>query len=106
MSTITKADIRYQLERSGKFDFLEANQVVDLFFQIQADTLANHNKVKLPSIGTFSIVEKKARLGRNPKTGEDAAIPKHFTIIFRSGPKLRKKLIEKSAYIIEKITDG
>ena len=46
----------------------------------------------LPHFGNFEILQKKARPGRNPKTGEDVIISARKVVTFRAGNKLRKKI--------------
>jgi len=48
-----------------------------------SDTLVSGEMVKISSFGTFSLRDKKARVGRNPKTGEEAAIVPRRVLTFR-----------------------
>ena len=49
-------------------------------------------EVKLSGFGNFELLDKKARPGRNPKTGEDVTISARRVVTFRAGNKLRKKI--------------
>ena len=52
--------------------------------------LSKGNDVKLSSFGTFSLRDKKARSGRNPKTGVEAVISSRRVISFKPSQTMRK----------------
>ena len=54
--------------------------------------LARGNDVKLSSFGTFSLRDKKARSGRNPKTGVEAVITSRRVISFKPSQTMRKTI--------------
>ena len=54
-----------------------------------SDTLVSGEMVKISSFGTFSLRDKKARVGRNPKTGEEVMISARKVVTFKAGPKLK-----------------
>ena len=51
-----------------------SSKIVDNFFEIMATELIRSNKVKISSFGTFKVMSKKERIGRNPKTKIEAKI--------------------------------
>ena len=65
--------------------------IEDFFDEIKA-SLINNEEVKLSGFGNFELIDKKARPGRNPKTGEDVTISARRVVTFRAGNKLRKKI--------------
>jgi len=56
------------------------------------DALSNGGKVTLVGFGTFQVIEKKSRKGRNPQTGEELQIPAKKVPKFRAGKGLREKV--------------
>ncbi len=90
--TITKADIVEHLHDELGLTKSECKQLVEDFFQEIRDTLTNNEEVKLSGFGNFELIDKKARPGRNPKTGEDAIISARRVVTFRAGNKLRQKM--------------
>ena len=62
------------------------------FFEEIKTALINNEEVKLSGFGNFELIDKKARPGRNPKTGEDVTISARRVVTFRAGNKLRKKI--------------
>ena len=67
-------------------------EVVDAFFEEICNTLVRGESVKISSFGSFLIRHKKERLGRNPKTGEDAKISERRVITFRASQNLKSRV--------------
>jgi DNA-binding protein HU-beta len=66
--------------------------VVDAFIETVGDALSKGNKVTLVGFGTFQVMERKARRGRNPQTGEELQIPAKKVPKFVPGKSLREKV--------------
>ena len=90
--TITKADIIDHLHDELGLSKSECKQIVEDFFQEIRDSLVNNEAVKLSGFGNFELIDKKARPGRNPKTGENVTIKARRVVSFRAGKKLRKRI--------------
>ena len=65
---------------------------VDDFFELLADELIKKNKVKISSFGTFKIINKKERIGRNPKTKVEAKISSRKVATFKPSLIIKEKL--------------
>lgn len=61
----------------------EAATAIEIFLNMIKTTLKKRDKVYLSGFGTFSIVRRKARIGRNPKTGQAVKIAAKFTPKFK-----------------------
>ena len=61
----------------------QAAMAVEIFLGTIKRTLKKRDKVYLSGFGTFSIIKRKARTGRNPKTGEAVKIAAKFTPKFK-----------------------
>jgi DNA-binding protein HU-beta len=61
----------------------EAAEAIDIFLNTIKKTLKKRDKIFISGFGTFSIVKRKARKGRNPKTGESIKIATKFTPKFK-----------------------
>ena len=90
--TITKADIVEHLHDELGLNKSECKQLVEDFFQEIRDSLINNEAVKLSGFGNFELIDKMARPGRNPKTGEDVTIKARRVVTFRAGNHLRQKI--------------
>ncbi len=67
-------------------------EMLDGILRVIPKTLKDGDKVSLVGFGTFSLAERKARNGRNPKTGKIITIPAHKTIKFRAGKGLKDQI--------------
>ena len=70
----TRKDISNKIYKNLGFSKNISSQIVDNFFEILISDILKSNKTKISSFGTFSILDKKQRIGRNPKTKVDAVI--------------------------------
>ena len=59
-------------------------------------SLINGDDVKISSFGTFIVREKKERIGRNPKTGEEVPITARSVVTFRASNVLKSKVNTKN----------
>ena len=64
--------------------------LLDDFFDILLEQLIQNNKVKISGFGTFYLRIKQERIGRNPKTNEEAIINKRNVITFKASKELKK----------------
>ena len=74
----------------------ESSNLVDTVFNEILRTLTSGNDVKISSFGTFIVRSKKARIGRNPKTGEEVPISARHVVTFRASNVLKSKVDSKN----------
>ena len=91
-NTLTRADLAELIYSEVGISKTEASEIVDQFFEEIITDLTEGNSVKLTSFGTFSIRNKKERIGRNPKTKEEAIIDARRVISFRASKELKKRI--------------
>ena len=70
----------------------ETQKVIDAIIGTIGDTLAAGEKVTLVGFGTFQVMNRKARVGRNPQTGATIQIPAKKVPKFVPGKVLREKV--------------
>ena len=87
---MTKAEIVSIVSDKCSFLRQESVQIVDQVFQILKETLEKGEKVKISGFGNFSTREKRARKGRNPKTGVNLTIFARRVLTFKPSAILRK----------------
>ena len=92
MTTITRADLATNIQQTAGLTGAESYKIVDMFFSEIADSLIRGEEVKISGLGTFKILCKKERMGRNPKTGEPAVISARRVVSFRPSTEFRKKV--------------
>ena len=69
----------------------ECAALVDTFFDTIRSTLAAGENVKLSSFGNFTLRDKRARPGRNPKNREPVEIAARRVVTFRASPKMKDR---------------
>ncbi|MBU2762375.1 integration host factor subunit alpha [Acidithiobacillus caldus] len=87
--TVTKLDLTNHLYDTIGFKKAEAAELVDLFFDTIRETLARGEEVKLSGFGNFTLRDKRARPGRNPRTRELVEISARRVVTFRASPVLK-----------------
>jgi len=96
MSVLTKARLVVTIEEEVGLDASLSNVLVDAFFDEIRELLQKDNKVILSGLGKFSVRQKEAREGRNPKTGEKVMVPSRKVVHFQTSASLRKLLNQLS----------
>jgi integration host factor subunit alpha len=89
---MTKADIVDSLYEKVGFSKKEAADLVELVFDTIKNTLANGQKIKISGFGNFVVREKRARVGRNPQTGQSIEISARRVLTFRPSQVLRAEV--------------
>ena len=92
--TITRADLADAVYRDIGFSHAESSELIDSFFEEISNALAEGDSVKLSSFGTFSVRQKKARMGRNPKTKEEIPITSRKVVSFHASNVLTGSINE------------
>jgi len=92
MTTLTKAEIVTVVCEAVDLQLHHAKEIVDVFFEEMRTTLERGEEIKLSGFGNFELHDKRARPGRNPKTGLSVAITPRRVVTFNAGQKLRKSV--------------
>jgi integration host factor subunit alpha len=92
--TFVKADMAEEIVRKVKLTKQVAKELVEQLFEEIRARLEAGEPVKISKFGNFDLRDKKARPGRNPKTGEEKVIHARRVVTFRGGQKL-KALVEQ-----------
>ncbi len=95
--TITRAELTNAVYQELGVSLSDASTMVDAFFDEITDVLARHESVKLSSFGTFNLRHKKARIGRNPKTGVEVVITPRTVLSFNPSNLLKQRVNQKSS---------
>lgn len=88
--TITRADLGNAVYREIGLSLSESMTLVDAVFEEVCAALEKGDNVKLSSFGTFSLRKKKARVGRNPKTGVEVEITPRTVLTFNPSNILKE----------------
>ena len=79
-------------EIAGEVGLTKTNvsRVINAIIEVISDALFDGDKVVLVGFGTFRVRERKARRGRNPRTGEEIQIPAKKVPKFLPGKRLKE----------------
>lgn len=86
---MTKTEMIVELAERTDLSKVDAEKVLKAFIETVEDTLAKGEKIQLTGFGTFEVIERAAREGRNPKTGESMSIPETKSPKFKPGKSLK-----------------
>ena len=89
---LTRKDLSKKIYQTIGFSKSFSLSIVDDFFNILVDELRRSNKVKISSFGTFKIINKKERVGRNPKTKIETMITARKVVKFKPSDIMKEKL--------------
>jgi len=92
VKTLTKADIYLELYSKIGFSRQRSAELVNSVFDLVRDKLCSSYNVKLSGFGNFLLKDKKARVGRDPKTGAKITIEERRVLVFHPSPLLRKQV--------------
>ena len=88
-NNLTKKDLVNLVYMQIGFSKLISENLIDEFFSLIVKNLLNEKKIKISKFGTFTIREKKRRIGRNPKTKEEKEISKRNVVLFKPSKEFR-----------------
>ena len=92
MKTVTRLDVAEAIYTESGLSRKDSNEILDMIVDEIVNELSCGNDVKLSSFGTFSLRDKRARTGRNPKTGVEAVISSRRVISFKPSQTMRKQI--------------
>jgi integration host factor subunit alpha len=90
--TVTRMDLSEAIFREVGLSRNDSAQLVESVLTHMSDALSHGEQVKISSFGTFSVRDKSARVGRNPKTGEEVPIQPRRVLTFRPSHLLKDRV--------------
>jgi DNA-binding protein HU-beta len=92
---MNKADLVDRIAAAAAISKTQATAIIETFVSSTSSALTKGERVTLVGFGTFAISHHKARIGRNPQTGDLLKLPARNAAKFLPGSKLRKALNRK-----------
>lgn len=91
---MTKAEFVDQVAKSSGVELSkkDAAGILDTIFSVIGQTIKDENRFSYPGFGTFTVKERSARKGRNPRTGDAIDIKASKTVGFKPAPSLKQSL--------------
>jgi len=89
---MTKKDIVLKITDATGIKQVDVKKIVQKTFDVIIDALMQGDKVELRNFGVFKIKERRARFGRNPRTGQSVPVPPRKVVVFKSGLEMKQKV--------------
>ena len=84
-------------ERNPHLYQRDVEHVVNAVLEEVVSALSRGDRVELRGFGAFSVKNRPARIGRNPRTGEKVSVAEKFVPFFKTGKEMREKLYGKGS---------
>ena len=88
----TRKDLSNQIFKHLGFSKNLSSKIVDDFFETLISEIIKLNKIKISSFGSFSVLNKEERVGRNPKTKVETKIFSRKVVKFKPSLLIKKKI--------------
>ena len=88
-TNLTKKDLVNFVYMQLGFSKQISENLIDDFFQTIIENLSKEKTLKLSKFGTFSIRQKKSRVGRNPKTKKETVISERNVVLFKPSKEFK-----------------
>ena len=89
---MNKAELVEAIAKQTRVTKAETERTLDAFVDVVTKNTQKKETTKLVGFGTFGVSERKARIGRNPQTGEEIQIPARTVPVFRPGKELKESV--------------
>jgi len=89
---MNKADLINRVAEDTNMSKTMAAEAINSVIGCIGETLKDGSKVSLTGFGTFTMTNRKARLGRNPQTGAEIQIPSKNVVKFKPGKDLNETI--------------
>jgi len=92
---MTKSELIKQLSSCNELTALNAHEIeqaVHTLLEQLSQALAKGQRIEVRGFGSFSLHYRKARIGRNPKTGEAVQLGAKYSPHFKPGKELRERV--------------
>lgn len=93
---MTKADIAQQIAQATGLTQTDTAAAIDGFIEAISRALAQGNRVEIRGFGTFKVVNRAARIGRNPRAGTYIQIPPRRAPVFKPSRELRNRVSQQT----------
>ena len=92
---MTKSQLVQKLAEATELNKKQADAVLQKLVDVTVSSVRKGDPVKIPGLGTFRKVQTKARMGRNPQTGEQIKIPARKKVRFSVAKTFKESVLGK-----------
>ena len=87
---MNKSDLINAMAEKAGLTKVQAKGALEAFMEATKESLKKNDKISLIGFGTFSVTDRKARVGHNPRTGKSIKIPAKKVVKFKPGAAFAK----------------
>ena len=87
---MNKTELITRISEKTELSKKDAEIAINAFIDVVVDTLVSGEKITITGFGSFEVVERAARTGRNPRTGKSIPIPKYKSPKFKPSKNLKE----------------
>ena len=89
---MTKAELIENVSNDINLSKRQTGDIINTIFETVGNAIATEGRFSYPGFGTFTVRERAARMGRNPRSGEKIKIAASKTVKFKAAPHLKGEL--------------
>lgn len=89
---MTKKELVNAIAAETGLSIKDSGKALNAFVAAFGDAMKKGQRIQLPGMGTFNIVNRSARVVRNPRTGDKLKVPAKKVVKFKAAPALSKGL--------------
>ena len=89
---MTKKEIVYSIAEKLGVSQVQTKEIVQKTFDAIIETLVQDGRIELRNFGVFEIKQRKKRMARNPRTGEEVKVPAKCVVSFKPGKIMEEKI--------------
>jgi len=92
VKSVTKKDIVTKVSNDTNVAQVDVKKVVQKTLDVIVESLERGETVELRNFGVFKVKNRRGRVGRNPRTGEEVQVPEKKVVVFKAGLILKGKV--------------
>jgi len=89
---MTKKDIVMKISNETNLTQIDVKKIVQRTLDTVLESLERGETVELRNFGVFKVKNRKGRIGRNPRTGQEVQVPEKRVVVFKPGLILKQKV--------------
>lgn len=89
---MTKKDIVIKVSNDTNLTQIDVKKIVQRMLDVILESLERGETVELRNFGVFKVKNRRGRLGRNPRTGQEVSVPEKRVVVFKPGLILKQKV--------------
>lgn len=91
-ATLTRQELADSISKELNFNRQQSNKLLDHALDAMIESIVDKGQLKLSAFGTFNVLCKDTRIGRNPKTGKEVPIAPRRSLSFKASTHLKNKV--------------